>query len=45
MVFLEGESIHLGVHISLVFHLGRCLEGMGIFLLVFVCQLVMVFGE
>ena len=32
-------------HIFLAFHLGGYLEGMEIFLLVCVCQLVLVFGE
>ena len=42
---LEDENIHLVAHIFLAFHLGGYLEGMEIFLLVYVCQLVQVFGE
>ena len=44
-VFLEDENIHLGAYIFLTFCLGGYLGGMGIFLLVRVCQLVQVFGE
>ena len=32
-------------HIFLAFHLGGYLKGMEIFLLVCICQLVLVFGE
>ena len=45
MLLLEDENIHLVAHIFLAFHLGGSLEGMEIFLLVCVCQLVLVFGE
>ena len=45
VVLLEDENIHLVVHILLAFHLEGYLEGMEIFLLVCVCQLVLVFGE
>ena len=45
VVLLEDENIHLVAHIFLTFHLGGYLEGTGIFLLVCVCQLVLVFGE
>ena len=45
VVLLEDENIHLVAHIFLVFHLRGYLEGMEIFLLVYVCQMVMVFGE
>ena len=45
VVLLKDENIHLVVHIFLMFHLGGYLEGMEIFLLVCVCQLVLVFGE
>ena len=45
VVLLEDENIHLMAHIFLAFHFGGYLEGMEIFLLVYVCQLVMVFGE
>ena len=45
VVLLEDENIHLVAHIFLAFCLGGYLEGMEIFLLVCVCQLVLVFGE
>ena len=45
VVLLEDENIHLGAYTFLAFHLGSYLEGMGIFLLVHVYQLVLVFGE
>ena len=45
VVLLEDKNIYLVAHIFLAFHLGGYLEGMEIFLLVYVCQLVMVFSE
>ena len=44
VVLFEDENIHSMAHIFLVFHLEGYLEGMEIFLLVCVCQLVLVFG-
>ena len=45
VVLLEDENTHLVAHIFLAFHFGGYLEGMEIFLLVCICQLVLVFGE
>ena len=45
LVLLEDENIHLVAHIFLTFHLGGYLDRTEIFLLVCVCQLVLVFGE
>ena len=45
VVLLEDKNIHLVAHIFLMFHLGGYLKGMEFFLLICVCQLVLVFGE
>ena len=45
VVLLKDENIHLVAHIFLVFHLGGCMEGMEIVLLMCVRQLILVFGE
>ena len=45
MVLLEGENIHLKVHIFSVFHLRGYLEEIGIFVLACVYKLVLVFDE
>ena len=45
VVLLKDENIHLVAHTFLAFHLGGYLERMEFFLLVCVCQLVLVFGE
>ena len=42
VVLLEDKNIHLEVHIFLVFHLKGYLEGMEIFVLVCVYQLVLI---
>ena len=42
-VVVDDGCIHLKVHIFLMFHLGSYLEGRGIFLLVHLCLLVLVF--
>ena len=43
VVLLNDENIHLVAYIFLAFCLGGYLEGMEFFLLVCVCQLVLVF--